>query len=102
MVAVVEYSFPDRFAVEKVDASLIDEQRHVVVTQVFVGNLQCLQWPTADADIKGLTLTDNFYESLQRLLEWSVGVVSVAVEQVYIVEVHTLEALVDARHEVFA
>ena len=70
-----------------------------MLTQILVGYLQRLKRPTADAYIQRLALTHNVYQSLEGLFERSVGVVAMAVEEVDIVEVHSLQTLVETRHE---
>ena len=89
------------FAIEKVEAALIDEQWHVALTQVLVGCLQCLQRPAANAHVECFSAAHDVDESLERFLERCLRVVAVTVEQVHIVEVHALQALVEAGHEVF-
>ena len=88
-------------SVEQVEAALIDEQWHVALTQVLVGCLQCLQRPAADAHVECFSAAHDVDEGLERFLERCLRVVAVAVEQVHIVEVHALQALVEAGHEVF-
>ena len=91
-----------RCAGEHVQASLIDEQGHVVVLQVLVAVLQGFEGPVGDADVEGLALAHDVDEGLQRLFEGCVGVVAVAVEEVDIVDLHAAEALVERCHEVLA
>ena len=55
-----------------------------------------------DADIQGLPLADSGVERAHRLLERSVGVGAVAVENVHVVEPHALERGVEAGEQIFA
>ena len=96
---VVEYALILRRMVEHIETALIYQERNIMFTQIPVGYLQRFKRPTADADIQRLALTHDVYQSLQSLFERSVGVVTVAVEEVDIVEMHSLQTLVETRHE---
>ena len=101
-VAVVEGSVFLWRTVEHVESVLEDEQRTVALLQILIGELQCLQWPSADAEIECLALLHDVYHCLEGFLEWGIRVVAMAVEEVHIVQIHALEALVEARHQILA
>ena len=93
-MAEVEDALVLRRTVEKVETSLIDEEGYVALTQIVIGNLEGWEWPAGDADIECLALTDDIDKGLQRLLERCLGIVSMGIEKVDIVEVHTTQRLV--------
>ena len=100
--AEVEDALLLRLAVEHVEASLIDEQWDVALTQIVVGRARGLEGPSRDADVEGLARADDVDEGLEGLLERRQGVVAVGIEQVDIVEMHAAQALVERGHEILA
>ena len=79
-MAIVKDAFLLRSAIEHIQATLVDKQRDITFTQVPVGKFQCLQRPTADAQIESLALSHDVHHSLKGLFERSIRVVTVAVE----------------------
>ena len=100
--AIVEDALLLWRTVEHIEAILVDEQWPVTLLQILVGKLQCLQRPSTNAQIECLTLLHDVNHRLQGLFERCVGVVTMTIEEVHVVEVHALEALVEACHEILA
>ena len=44
----------------------------------------------------------HIYHSLESFLEWGIRVVAMTVEEIHIVQIHALETLVEARHQILA
>ena len=81
-VAVVEGSVLLRRTVEHVESVLEDEQRTVALLQILICELQCLQWPSADAEIECLALFHDVYHCLEGFLQRRIRVVAMTVEEV--------------------
>ena len=64
LAAVIEDSLLLRCAVEHVEAALVDEHRHIVSPQIFIGKFQRLQGPTGYAYIEGLARPDDIDQCL--------------------------------------
>ncbi len=90
------------FSVEHVEPSLIDEQRHIAVTEIGDRLLQGLQRPVGDTYIERFSRPHDIHERLQRLLDRRVGVKTVGIEQIDIVNLHAPQRLVERRDEVLA
>ena len=86
--------------VEHVESVLENEQRTVALLQILVSKLQGFQWPAADAEIKSLALLHDVYHGLKGFFERCVRIVAVAVEEVNILEIHSLETLIQTGHQI--
>ena len=101
-MTILQHTVVDGFAVEHVQASLIDEQRHVVLTQILIGKLQSLQRPARNSHVEGFPCTHDVDQCLQRLVERCLRVVAMTIEEVYVVDVQASERLVERCHEILA
>ena len=97
---LVQDPFGFRPPVQQVVPALVDQAGNVPFFQVPVGESRGLRRVIGDPHIKGLAGPDDVHEGLHRLLQRSLGIEPVRVEQVHVFEVHPLQALVQARRQV--
>ena len=101
-LGLLQDSFLLGLAVEDVVATLVDEAGDVSVPEVSVCKLRRFKGIFGDAYIQRLSGPYDVYQGLEGLFQRRVRVKAVRVEEVYIVQVHSPQALVQAGHEVFA
>src|SRR3954452_22223372 len=89
-------------AVEQRVRGLVDEQRRSHLAQDPYGVLGARAGVRRDARVERLALAHGRVDRSKRLLERRVGIEAVRVEDVDVVEPHPLQALVEAREQVFA
>ena len=93
---------PLRLPVQDVVPALVDQARNIPVFQVLIGKGRGLRRVVGDARVQRLAGPDDIHEGLHRLLQRGLGVEPMGVEEVHVIEVHPFQALVQARHQVFA
>ena len=81
---------------------LVDQQRRAQVAQDRGGLARLLRRVRGDADVERLALPYRRVERSHRLLERRLGVETMRVEDVDVLETHAREALVEAREQVLA
>ena len=100
IVAELEDAFVYRLVVEHVEASLIDKQWDVALTQILDSVAGSLQRPTRNAHIESFAGTHNVNQRLKGFRQWGVWVVAMRIKEVHIIKAHALQTLVERSHEV--
>ena len=101
-MTVVQDAFVYRFAVDFVQTALIYEQWHVALLEVLCGFAERFERPVGYSDVEGFALAHHVDQCLKGLFDRGVGVEAVRVEQVYVVEAHPFQALVETGNKIFA
>ena len=88
--------------VEHVVARLVDEHRRAHFAQRFDGDPRLLGAVIGDADVERLAAAHDLIQRAHRLLDRRFRIRTVMIEDVDVVEVHALQALVEAGDQVLA
>ena len=89
-------------SVEHVVARLVDEHRRAHFAQRFDGDPRLLGAVIGDADVERLAAAHDLIQRAHRLLDRRFRIRTVMIEDVDVVEVHALQALVEAGDQVLA
>ena len=97
-LGLLEYACFFRFAVNQVVAALLNEARYIVGSQIVVCHLGGFFRPTGDAYVECFSLAYDVDQCLESFFQRCFRVVTMAIEQVHILKVHSLQALIQTSH----
>ena len=93
--------FAYRYLAERDVHCLLEQAVHIPLRQIAVCEFGCFFRVFGNTHIQGLTLAHDVHKRLQCFFEWSFRIVTVRIEDVYIIQIHPFQALIKTVHQIF-